>query len=328
MPYWQNVTRSFRIAWDHKYLWLIALFAGEAGGGSSYNYSQGSSPARGGAASGQQITDTYNSVVSWLGDHVALIAALVALWLLIVIAFFILAAVCEGATVRAAAEHDAERPFNLGWAWRSGVTTMWVVVRFRLLIFLLNLPAVAVAFGFGAAIILAISGTNGAGAFIGILGFLLLLAIPYAIYVSFLDRLGSRAIILEQLMARAGIARAHRLLFKRFGRTLLVWLLSLAVGLVVGFALACALGLVFTPLILVGVAIGSTNSSTVVPLLVVGILFFTIVGLFVQSFFAAQNATYWTLAFRRLDLDYAPAPAYQFQAPPPPPAPMPPPPTQ
>src|SRR5690242_10610267 len=185
MPYWQNVTRSFRIAWEHKYLWLIALFAGEAGGG-SYNYSQTTANRPGQTTTTQQFTDAYNSVVTWLGDHVALIAALVALWLLIVIAFFILAAVCEGATVRAAAEHDAERPFNLGWAWRSGVTTMWVVVRFRLLLFLLNLPTVAVVFGLVVAVIAAFTGNNGAGVFIAILAFLLLLAIPYAIYLHFL----------------------------------------------------------------------------------------------------------------------------------------------
>src|SRR5207237_1126909 len=62
-------------------------------------------------------------------------------------AFFILAAVCEGATVRAAAEHDAERPFGLGWAWRSGVTTMWVIVRFRLLLLALALPVVLILAG-------------------------------------------------------------------------------------------------------------------------------------------------------------------------------------
>ena len=28
-------------------------------------------------------------------------------------------AIWEGATVRASAEHDAERPFGLGWAWQN-----------------------------------------------------------------------------------------------------------------------------------------------------------------------------------------------------------------
>lgn len=317
MPYWENVTRSFRIAWSHKYLWLIALFAGESGGGGSYNYTQ-SATNRPGTTSASQITDAETAVFNWLSSHAGLVALLLVVYLVVVIAFFILGAVCEGATVRAAAEHDAERPFNLGWAWRSGVNTMWVVVRFRLLLFLLYLPIVAVFVGLAVAIFEAIAGNGTAGAFIALLGLLLLVAIPYAIYLYLLDRLGSRAIILEQLMARAGIARGHRLLFKRFGRTLLVWLLSVAVALAVGLLLACFLGLVFTPLVLAGVVIGTANSSTIAPLLIVGILFFVVVGLVFQSFFAAQAATYWTLAFRRLDLDYAP-PVYAY-----PPAPIPP----
>ena len=73
---------------------------------------------------------------------------------------------------------------------------------------------------------------------------------------------------------------------------------------------------------LVGVAIGATNSTAVVPLVVVGVVVLFAISLVVQSFFAAQGSTYWTLAFRRLDIDYVPAPSYQFQPPPPaPPAP-------
>ena len=325
MPYWQNVTRSFRIAWDHKYLWLIALFSGEAGG-TNFNYSQSTS-TRNGTTSAQQISDAQASALTWLSDHSSLVILLVVIWLVVVVAFFILAAVCQGATVRASAEHDAERPFSLGWAWRAGVSTMWVIIRFRLLLVLLNLPVVAIAIGFAVAIFAALTGSSTAGAFIALLGLLLVISIPYLIYLTLLDRLGSRAIVLEQLMARAGLVRGHRLLFKRFGRTLLVWLLSVGVALVVGLVLACFLGLIFVPLILVGVAIGSSNSSAILPLLILGGLVLIAISLVIQAFLGAQSSTYWTLSFRRLDLDYAPVPAYQFQPPSGPPAPPPPPPS-
>ena len=326
MPYWENVTRSFRIAWSHKYLWLIALFSGEAGG-TSFNYSQ-STPTKSGTSSAQQISDAQASALTWLGQHASLVILLIVIWLVLVVAFFILAAVCQGATVRASAEHDAERPFSLGWAWRAGVSTMWVIVRFRLFLVLLNLPVVAIVIGLVVAIFAALTGNSNAAPFIGLLGLLLLIAIPYVIYLFLLDRLGSRAIVLEQLMARAGLVRGHRLLFKRLGRTLLVLLLSVGVALVVGILLACFLGLISIPLILVGLAIGSSNSSAIVPLVIFGGLLLLAISLVIQGFFGAQSSTYWTLAFRRLDLDYAPAPAYQFQPPPGPPAPPPPPPSQ
>ena len=323
MPYWENVTRSFRIAWGHKYLWLIALFSGEAGG-ANFNYSK-STPTRGGTTSTQQISDVQASALTWLGDHSSLVILLIVIWLVLVVAFFILAAVCQGATIRASAEHDAERPFNLAWAWRAGVSTMWVIVRFRLLILLLNLPVVAIVIGFVVAIIAALVGNNTAGAFIALLGLLLLISIPYVIYLFLLDRLGSRAIVLEQLMARAGLARAHRLLFKRLGRTLLVWLLSVGVALVVGLVLACFLGLIAIPFVFAGIAVGSSNSGAILPLVILGVLVLLAISLIIQGFLGAQSSTYWTLAFRRLDLEDAPVQTYQFQPPPGPPAPPPPP---
>src|SRR2546430_8838735 len=227
MQYWEVVTRSFRISWNHKYLWLIALFSGEGGAGFNYSYNQRTG---GRPASTPNLTAIQQLVTTWITDHIGLIIVLAVVWLVLAVAFFILAAVCEGATVRAAAEHDAERPFGLGWAWRSGVATMWVIIRFRLLLLALILPVVLILAGlvFGAVASIA---NNSGGASVGfvLLGILLgLAAIPYFIYLFFLDRFGSRAAILEQLGARAAIVRAHRLLFKRLGRALLVWLLAVA----------------------------------------------------------------------------------------------------
>lgn len=302
MPYWDIVTRSFRISWNHKYLWLIALFSGEAsggGGGGSYfspRSSRNSTP---------DFTAAQHQATTWLADHVALVVALVVLWLLLVIALFILGAVCEGATVRAAAEHDSERPFGLGLAWRSGIATMWVIVRFRLLLIALSLPVALLAIGLAAGIAVSVAKENsGAVVALVLLGLTLaLIAIPYLIYLFFLDRLGARAAVLEQLGARAAIVRAHRLLFKRLGRSLLVWLVSILVGLVLGIALACVLGIVFIPFFLIGAALLAIGSVAIWPLAVIAVLVLLPISLVVGGFVAAQGSTYWTLAFRRLDLD-------------------------
>ena len=296
MQYWDNVTRSFRIAWRHKYLWLIALFSGEGGAGFNSSFNQGTG-GRTGTPSTAQIQQ---QVTTWVSEHVGLIVFLIVLWVVLAVAFFILAAVCEGATVRAAAEHDAERPFGLGWAWRSGVATMWVIIRFRLLLLALILPVVLILAGlvFGA-----------------------VASIPYFIYLFFLDRFGSRAVILEQLGARAAIVRAHRLLFKRLGRALLVWLLAVAVSIVVGILFACVAALIAVPFALIGVALFASGSAAVVPLIVVGVLILLPIVLIVQGFLTAQGSTYWTLAFRRIELE-PPTPSYYQPvqpAPPPPP---------
>ena len=307
MQYWDIVTRSFRIGWNHKYLWLIALFSGESGGGASFNFSQ---PWSGSSPSTPDVNAARQQIMTWLGDHIGLVIALLILWLLLVIAFFILGAICEGATVRASAEHDAERPFGLGLAWRSGLARMWVIVRFRLLVIALALPLVFLAVALTAGIAVSVANSNtGAVVVLVLLGLLLLfIAIPYLIYLFFLDRLGVRAAVLEQLAARAAIVRAHRLLFKRLGRSLVVWLVSIGVGLVLGIALACVLAIVFVPFFLIGAALFASGSAAIWPLVVIAFLILLPVSLVVGGFLAAQGSTYWTLAFRRLDLDTAPPP--------------------
>jgi hypothetical protein len=208
----------------------------------------------------------------------------------------VLSAVCEGALVRASAEHDADRPFGLSQAWRTGVATMGTIIRFRLLLIALGLPAlvivVALIAGFVAAVV---NRSVGVAVAIGLIGFLVLLAvIVYGIYLSFLDRLGTRAVVLEQRGATASLARGHRLLFKRLGRVLLVWLLSIAVNIVVGICAGIVLGVLSLPAIGAGIATYSGGSAA---------------GLVVGGFVGAQSSTYWTLAYRRLELDQPPVSA-------------------
>src|SRR5207253_8832125 len=112
MPYWDVVMRSFRISWNHKYLWLIALFSGEGGGGFSFNYSQ---PSTGRGASPNFAT-IQQQVKTWVADHVALIVLLAILWLLMVFVFVILAPVCEVSTVCPSAEYVSDRYVGLGWS--------------------------------------------------------------------------------------------------------------------------------------------------------------------------------------------------------------------
>jgi len=291
MHYWELVTRSFRIAWDHKYLWLIALFSGE-GGGSSFNYNQRTTSTT------QTPAEFQQQVSTWISDHIGLIIFLAVVWLVLIVVFFILAAICEGATIRGSAEHDAERPFGLRMAWRTGLQTMWVIVRFRLLLIALYLPLIVLVGAWIVGLLLAIANQNRNATPILLLTglFLFLLWLVYAVYLFFIDRFGSRAIVLEQLMARAAIVRAHRLLFKRFGRSLLVLLLAIAVAIVLAIALACVSVLVVLPLVAAGAVAAGTGSGAAVALVVVGVIILVPIFLVAAGFLAAQSSTYWTLA--------------------------------
>jgi hypothetical protein len=180
------------------------------------------------------------------------------------------------------------------------------MIRFRLLLIAIGLPLLLLFAAFAVAVVIAVANQNAAAIFPLLYSGLLLIAaaIPYALYVFFLDRLGTRALVLEQLGARSSIARAHRLLLKRFGRTLVVWLLSLAVGLVVGILFAIAFGIVVIPFAIVAGVLLATGSAVFWPLVVLFVIIVAPIALVVGGFLASVSSTYWTLAFRRLDLDY------------------------
>ena len=313
MDYLDNVWRSFRISWRHKYLWLIALFSGEGGGTANFNYNAGNT----GRTGRPDLTTVQDQVTRFIQDYAALLIALAVLWLVLVVVFFFLAAVCEGATIRSSAEHDADRPWGLRFGWRAGVLTMWPMIRFRLLLLALGLPVFLLFIGFTVGIIASAYNNNGGLALgLTLLGVVLLLpVIAYLIYLSFLDRFGTRALVLEQLGARASIVRAHRLLLKRFGRSLLVLLIAVAVAIVVGIATACVFSIVAIPLVLVGVLIMASNSAAVIPVILVWFLVLLPISLVVGGFLAAQGSTYWTLAFRRMEIDRPPV-VYQPYFPP------------
>jgi hypothetical protein len=315
MPYWELVTRSFRISWRHKYLWLLALFAGEGGGSFNFNYNSSRPLGTNGNNNAPDIGAINLQISHWLAEHVGLILAASAAILLITIAFFVLAAACEGAVVRAAAEHDAERPFGLGWAWRAGTATLGAMIRLRLLLLALALPLLAVFAVLAIGFVAAISGQNGPLiVLLVLLGIVFILAaIVYVILLFFLDRLGTRAVVLEQLGAVAALRRGYVLITKRLGRLLLVWLVSIAVAIAVGICAAIVGTILVLPAVVIAIGAYASGSSVWWLVIVFAVLILLPVLLVISAFVAAQGSTYWTLAFRRLEID---RPAYAFAYPP------------
>lgn len=322
MPYWELVTRSFRISWRHKYLWLLALFAGEASGGGDFNTSS-STPSRfTGDNKAPDFGAITQQITNWLAENIGLIVAASVAILVLAIAFFVLAAVCQGAVVRASAEHDAERPFGLGAAWQAGVATMWPMILFRLLLVALALPLLVVFAVLVLGLVVAIGAQNGALiALIALIGILFVLAaIVYVLLLFFLDRLGTRALVLEQLGATGSLRRAYTLITKRLGRVLVVWVLSIAVGIVVGIGFAIVGAILVAPAVVLAIAAYASGSSAWWLVIVLAVLILLPVFLVLAAFLAAQGSTYWTLAFRRMEIDrpaFAPAYPPQVQQQPP-----------
>src|SRR6266550_8455485 len=126
MRYGEVVERSLLVFWRHRYLWLLgALGGGESVGGGFGNFGVAGQGPGGTSDTGtgslpDQLSTQFGQ---WFLADLPLLGALLGLLALFLVAYFFLSCVSVGATVRAAAEHDAERPFGLGLAWRAGRQT-------------------------------------------------------------------------------------------------------------------------------------------------------------------------------------------------------------
>lgn len=318
MRYGEVVTRSLHIFWHHRYLWLLgALGGGESvGGGSGGGGNYGSSfytPGRagGGSASGAGA-DFARSLQDWFSGHAGLLIVAGALLLVFGIAYFLVSCVASGALVRAAAEHDAERPFDFHLAWRAGTRTFARVLGLRLLLVLWTLVVLVIAGALvGAGVYAGFNNLGGLLAAVVAVGAVFVLAfIVVGIVLGLVYTLALRAIVLEERRTWESVRRGWQLFQARLGRVLLVWLIQIGVALVLGFAIGIGLFLLALPLLAIGFAAYSAGGvggvlTAAVPLVVVFVLLSVAVGGAAGSYIT----TYWTLAYRRLDLDPVPAPA-------------------
>jgi type III secretory pathway component EscS len=93
---------------------------------------------------------------------------------------------------------------------------------------------------------------------------------------------------------------------KRLARVLLAWLLSIAVAFVVGICVGIVLAVISLPAIAAGIAAYSGGISPAFWLIVVVSAPILLgAGLVVGGFVGAQSSTFWTMTFRRLELDQA-----------------------
>jgi hypothetical protein len=308
MHYGDLVTRALRITWRHKYLWLLALFAGEGAAGLTSPSFSGSS------TSGNPTTNTtpgqaWNTATTWAGEHITLLVLAGVVVLALAVTFFLLSAIADGALVRASAEHDAERPFSLSLAWRAGLTTFWPVLKVKLLT--LGVALVSVIVIGGVVTLAALSAVGGATASTVLLGMLAVLlglaAIPFAIVFSVAILLMLRAVVLDGMNVSAALAHTLTLFQRRMGRVALLWLLSLALGLAAGIAFgvfALALLVVFGALVAALYVAGGTLAAIIAgAVLAVPWLGLMLVA---SGAISAFTSTYWTLGYTRLDLEPLP----------------------
>lgn len=342
MDYGAILRRAWQITWTYRFLWILGLLAmfTEGGGGGGFgggNFNIPTLPSSDreqredtalllplpalialpgrlrAAAPALQAEFDPEQLAEWFEDFFAnaeqylplfLLGAFLALVLVLALTYISLAAKA-GLILSVAALETKQTALGFGNAWHAGCLYVWRLWGLLLLIFLLMAVGIAIAAAPLIAAAVMSAGSDSPAPLVGALVLflvLLLVFIPIAFYLSLLEKLASRRIVLAERGILDALGEAHGIVKRKLGPALITLLLNIGLGL--GYSIALML-----PLLLVGVVLVGIGAAIYAAAHLVGVIIYAILAgglllaalFFVSGVFTAFISTYWTLAYRALE---------------------------
>jgi hypothetical protein len=300
MNYGDLLSEAFRLTWRNRYLWFFGFFI--AGGGGSFNF-----PANFG---GEEVRNPFGPVagpLQWISDNLVLfLTVVISVIVLLVLVFLVLSIISHGALAESIAALHREETRGFGSAFRAGTANFWRVLGLKVLFFLIALGLLLVIFlpvVLGALAAFSLTDSTGLRVLAFVLGVLFVFVALVVVFLPFaiVNQFGLRELVVSRRRITESIAGGFRLFRRNIGRSLLVWLIQLAVMLGLGIAVLVVLVILGAILLGPAIALFATDHATagVVAGVVGGVLF--LVPVFVISgAIGAFNHAYWTLAYLRL----------------------------
>jgi hypothetical protein len=253
------------------------------------------------------ITRLGQDIGSWAAANVGLIVALVALAVVFGLAMMVVSLIAQGGMSGATVDLASGRGSSPGRAWGTGLRLFWRYAGLWLLLFVLAATAVVVvAVAVAALVALANIGNAGIIAAVAV-GLLLavplvLCAIALAIAASIVVAYAQRAIFAEDMGPADALGFGVRLLRQHLGKSVLVWLVNLALSIGAGIAAGLVM---LAALFVLGVpaaglwAMAGLTAPTVGYVVGAGIALLA-AGLVVGGIANTFLWHYWTLAYLQL----------------------------
>ncbi len=309
MNYGELIKDAARIILRNRYLWFFGFFAG-VGGSSNFNFPRGGGGFedndfdRSGASAQFLGQIPFDGPVSGVG--VAALIGLVLLGLLIFLVFVILAVISNGGLADSVAAIDRGTRRSFGSTWRAGTSRFWRVLGYYILFFLIGLALlIAIAVPLGLVIAAVFAGTEATGARVVSVVLAALVGIPLLIVVfvslSIISQFALREIVVGGEGVLAAVGGGLRIFWQNLGRSILVWLIQIALIIVATISLLLAgaiVGLVLlVPTILLIVA--QYTIAAIVTGVMAGLILVPLV-IVVAAALGTFNHAYWTLAYLRI----------------------------
>ena len=331
MDYFGFVKRAYEITKKYRFIWwlgLLAMFAEGGAGGNFYNFNSAGLPADLFNTQTQEkstqtpvpVLDEPSGVLAKntgrvLGDSItvaeenffqtatgiAVIGAIILIIILIALVIMYISHAAKAGLILSVQKLETEnKELGFGGGFKAGKVFAWRLIGLKILIGLIILAYFAVV---GVPIVLLALFAPWmvalvVGLVIGIPALVLL--VPLFIYLGLIDLIGSREMVLKQKRIIASIKSAHRLLHQKLGPAVVVWLVSVLVGIVYSFAILVAVILIGGVLFLIGLMFYFiAEIAMIIYAIIAGLALF--VALFIiAGIFTGFVSTYWTLAYLTL----------------------------
>lgn len=320
MDYGEVLSKSWKIIWKFKALWLFGILAGcGASRGANFNFNN-SYRVGGNGVSGptpslppqiQQALYRFGLLFrdpAFIWKFLAVTVGIICILVLIQIVLSVMGRI---GLIKGAAEADAgaER-LAFGQLWKGSAPYFWRMVWLTLLlggpfaVFAVVMVAVFIA----SLIPLARNNPDpSAGvAFLTLLFVLLgLFCVVFllAIIIGFISRQAERAIVLENKPVLDSIKRGWEVLTKNLGPILLIWIIQLAISIIAGIVIALPLLAVLVPFMIIFLSSASganSPSTTWLITLVFIVLAYLPVSWLANGILMAYLESVWTLTYIRL----------------------------
>jgi hypothetical protein len=316
MNYGELIKDAFWLTLRNRFLWFFGFFAGgTSAGGGNFSFPSGGpggfddddfddfgEPGQGdfgGATPGFDPSQ-------WIFDNLALILAIVALVALIALFFIVMSLISQGALTESVAAIDRGESRRFSTAFRAGLSNFWRVLGYYLLFILIALGLLLLIVVPLALLVVGVfAGTESVGARVltavlaGLIGFVLMIVV--LIPLSIIGQFALREIVVRRERVVGSIGSGYRLFRRNLGKSLLVWLIQLAVSIGIGIALLIIFFIL--ALILIGPGVGllvANYTALGIPVLIVGGLIFLAPLIVALGVFGTFGHSYWTLAYLRL----------------------------
>jgi hypothetical protein len=304
MNYGDLIRDAFRITLHNRFLWFFGFFAGGTGtnfvgnvpsGGGNFNFDDF---RRSGAGLTAQVGQGLSETVVILG--------IVVVVLVIALFFIILAIISQGALADSVAALDRGQGRRFGSAFTSGMGNFWRVLGYYVVFFLIALGLLVLI---AIPVVLLIGGTFAAtqstgarvsvAVVVGILAVLLLIVV--FIPLSIIGQYALRDIVVRRERVLGSVGSGYGLFRHNIGRSLLLWLIQLALSIGIGIAFILLLLIVGLILALPAIALAVAGYSTaaIISGVIAGLILLPLL-LVVAGAIGTFSHAYWTLAYLRL----------------------------